>query len=146
MALVKLSQAETRTFLQRANPAMLGVVGTNGADGFPHLVPVWYHYDGERIHIWTLESRAWVKNVARDNRMAFSVQEEKVSSMGVTIRGRAAIVTSDSPFVTDEIRQITLRYIPGLAEAEAYIQRWSGLRTIVSLTPEKISGWADDGL
>lgn len=145
MALTKLTDDAIRAFLQRAEPAMLGVVGTNGAGGFPHLVPVWYHYDGERVHIWTLESRAWVQNLARDNRVAFSVQEEKVSSTGVTLQGRAAITTGEEPFVLDAIRRITLRYVPDPADAETYIQRWPRLRTIVSISPEKVNGWADDG-
>ncbi len=101
MALVKLGRHEIRAFLLRANPAMLGVVGTNGPDGFPHIVPVWYYYDGARVHVWTLVSRTWVKNVARDNRVAFSVQEEKVSSTGVTIRGRAIITTGQDVLVDE---------------------------------------------
>lgn len=145
MALTKLSPDDIRNFLQRADPALLGVVGTNGADGFPHLVPVWYRYDGERVHIWTLAARAWVKNVGRDNRVAFSVQEEDTGARGVSLRGRAAVVTSDAAWVTDEIRAITLRYIPDPLEADAYIKRWPDLRTIVSITPQRISGWRDDG-
>jgi hypothetical protein len=46
--------------------------------------------------------------------------------------------------VSDEIRQITRRYVEA-AEVENYIRRWMHLRTIVTLTPEKISGWRDDG-
>lgn len=145
MALTKLSPDDIRNFLQRADPALLGVIGTNGADGFPHLVPVWYHYDGERVHIWTLATRAWVKNAGRDERVAFSVQEEGAAARGVSIRGRAAIETGDQVSVIDEIRAITLRYVPLPLEADAYIKRWPDLRTIVSVTPEKISGWRDDG-
>jgi PPOX class probable F420-dependent enzyme len=145
MALVKLSPDEIRTFLQSATPARLGVVGTNGADGFPHLVPVWYRFDGARVHIWTLEARAWVRNARRDERVAFSVQEEDTGARGVSVRGRAAVTTSDAAWVTDEIRAITLRYIPDPVEAEAYVQRWPDLRTIVSITPERLAGWRDDG-
>ncbi len=144
MALVKLSPAEITEFLQSTSPTMLGVVGTLGVDGYPHLVPVWYRYDGARVHIWTLETRAWVKNIARDNRVAFSVQEDDAASRGVTIRGRATSVTSHSQAVSDEIRQITRRYVEA-PEVENYISRWTHLRTIVTLTPEKISGWRDDG-
>jgi len=144
MALVKLSPDEITEFLQSTSPALLGVVGTLSSDGYPHLVPVWYRYDGEQIHIWTLEGRAWVKNIARDDRAAFSVQEEHQASRGVSLRGRAASVTSDSEAVSDEIRHITRRYVE-TPEVENYISRWMHLRTIVTLAPEKISGWRDDG-
>ena len=145
MALAKLSPEEIRAFLQDTDPALLGVVGTNGPDGFPHLVPVWYCFDGERVHIWTLAGRAWVKNAQRDERVAFSVQEADTGARGVSLRGRAAVVTSEAAWVTEMIRTITLRYIPDPAEADAYIQRWVDLRTIVSIRPVKVSGWRDDG-
>lgn len=145
MALVKLSPEETRTFLNQTTPALIGVVGTLGEDGFPHVVPVWYRYDGERFHIWTLETRTWVKNTVLDNHVGFSVHENEVSSRGVSVKGRAKITTSDGDWVTQEIRRITRRYVPNHAEADPYIHRWRHLRTIVSITPEKVSAWKDAG-
>jgi predicted pyridoxine 5'-phosphate oxidase superfamily flavin-nucleotide-binding protein len=76
MVLVKLSPEEMRTFLSQTAPALIGVVGTSGEDGFPHLAPVWYRHDGERFHIWTLETRTWVRNIAIDNRVGFSRPRE----------------------------------------------------------------------
>jgi PPOX class probable F420-dependent enzyme len=143
MALAKLTPDEIAAFLNRTGPALVGVVGTLGADGYPHLVPVWYRYDGERVYIWTLETRAWVKNLARDDRAAVSVQENELTSTGVSLKGRATIRTSAEAWVTEQIWAITRRYIPDEAEARAYIQNWQHLRTIVSLRPEKINGWRD---
>ena len=131
---------KVRAFLDRALPAMLGVVGTISPDGGPNVVPVWYRYDGERVHIWTHEPRAWVQHLLRDNRVAFSVQEEEPPYGAVLMRGRAEVVTSDGPEVDEEIRRITRRYIPE-AEVESYIQDWLPLRTIVSITPHKIVAW-----
>jgi PPOX class probable F420-dependent enzyme len=142
MALQSLTPAERRAFLDRSLPGLLGVVGTLDEDGGPHLVPVWYRYDGERVYIWTLESRRWVKNLARDPRVAFSVQEDKPPYAAVSLRGRATITTSDGEEVAQEIRRITRRYVEE-PEVEAYIRLWSHLRTIVTITPEKISGWVD---
>jgi PPOX class probable F420-dependent enzyme len=121
---------------------MLGVVGTLDEDGGPHLVPVWYRYDGERVYIWTLETRRWVKNLARDGRVALSVQEDKPPYAAVSLRGRATITTSDGEEVAQEIRQVTRRYVEE-PHVEEYIRQWAHLRTIVSITPEKISGWVD---
>lgn len=142
MALTALTPAAVRAFLDRSSPALLGVIGTLDEDGGPHLVPVWYRFDGERLYIWTLEKRRWVKNLARDPRVAISVQEEKPPYAAVSIRGRATITTSDGEEVTQEIRRITRRYVEE-PDVEAYIRQWSHLRTIVTITPEKISGWVD---
>ena len=142
MPLRKLSLEDARAFLDGV-PALLGVVGSLGEDGYPHLVPVWYHYDGEKVHIWTLESRTWVQNLARDNRAAFSVQEDAVTSRGISIKGRAEISTGDDEWVQQEIRRITRRYITDEAQVEPYISAWMHLRTIVSIKPEKISAWRE---
>ena len=143
MALVKLSPEEMRRFLSQTTPPLIGVVGTLGEDGFPHLAPVWYRYDGTRFHIWTLETRTWVRYIASDNRVGFSVHESEGSSRGISAKGRAQIVTSDGEGVTQEILHITQRYVPNARDVEPYIHRWRHLRTIVSITPDRISAWKD---
>lgn len=142
MPLKSVTSEDVSVFLGRAWPSMLGVVGTLDEDGGPHLVPVWYRHDGERIYIWTLATRRWVKNVVRDPRVAFSVQEDGPPYAAVSLRGRATIATGDDEAITQEIRRITRRYVAEPA-VEAYIRQWARLRTIVTITPERVSGWVD---
>ena len=131
---------DIRAFLNRSWPTMLGVVGTVRADGSPHIVPVWYRYDDEFVNIWTHKERGWVKNLIRDNRVAFSVQEDKPPFAAVLIRGWAEIITGDTQKVTAEIRRITERYIVA-PTVNSYIQSWTHLKTIVRIKPEKIVAW-----
>jgi PPOX class probable F420-dependent enzyme len=129
-----VTAAEVTDFLERP---LLGVVSTLMADGSPHQVPVWYRWDGERIHIWTHDERLWVRNVLRDPRVAFSVQEPAPPFAAVAMRGQAE-VDHDDP---DEIRRITGRYIEP-AEVEEYVSAWPGLRTLVRIRPAHLRGWA----
>lgn len=129
--------AKVHDFLNRELPGMVAVIGTNGADGMPHLVPVWYRWDGELIHIWTLESRVWVQNLVRDTRVGFSVQEEADPYMAVMMKGHATIETGDHPEIHGEIRRITRRYVVE-SEIENYIESWPGLRTMVHIKPESV--------
>ena len=124
-------------FLGRELPGLLGVVGTNSEDGVPHLVPVWYRWDGARIHVWTHESRIWVRNLARDPRAGFSVQEPAEPYAAVTMKGRGAIATGDDESISAEIERITRRYVPE-PDVAAYVQAWKGLRTIVTIRPENV--------
>jgi hypothetical protein len=39
-----------------------------------HIVPVWFRWDTGAVTIWITETRAWVRNLLRDPRVAFSVQ------------------------------------------------------------------------
>jgi PPOX class probable F420-dependent enzyme len=135
-----MSPSELRAFLGRTAPALLGVVGTLQEDGSPHVVPVWYRYDGEAVSIWSDEGRGWVRNVLRDPRVSFSVQEIEPPYGAVVMHGRAEVETSDDHAIDDEIRRITRRYIEE-PEVESYVAGWSNLRTIVTIHPEAISSW-----
>lgn len=124
-------------FLNRERPGLLAVVGTVSRDAWPHLVPVWYRWDGRLIHMWTLESRAWVKNALRRPEVGVSVQE---GELAVMMKGRARVCTGDGPEVDEEIRRITRRYV-GDDEVESYIEEWRDLRTIVRIEPVRVFVW-----
>ena len=118
-------------------PGLTGVVGTNGEDGVPHLVPVWYRWDGAAVQVWTLGSRIWVNNLRRDPRVGFSLQEEPFPRRAVVIKGRAEVVSGDTPDIDEEILRITRRYV-GEAEVDAYVAHNRGLRTMVRIHAESL--------
>ena len=130
-------EARVNALLHRERPGLLAVVGTLGRDTCPHLVPVWYRWDGQAIYVWTLEERAWVRNVQRDPKVGVSVQDGGIAAM---MKGRAAVYTSDGPEVDEEIRRITRRYV-GDDEVEGYIADWPRLRTIVRIEPRSVFFW-----
>lgn len=127
-------------FLNREQPGLLAVIGTHGPHGHPHLVPVWYRWDGQRMHIWTLATRTWVRNALRDARVGVSVQEEAEPQMAVMMRAVATVETSDDSQIDDEIRRIIRRYVPE-SGVPAYFREWRDLRTIVHLDPTRIFVW-----
>jgi PPOX class probable F420-dependent enzyme len=135
-----MSPQEMEEFLGRTGPALVGVVGTLRRNGSPHVVPVWYRWDSELIRIWSGEERAWVRNVGRDPRVAFSVQEVVPPFAAVVMHGRAKFTTED-PEASQEIRRITRRYLPE-AEVDEYVARWPHLHGIVTIRPETIHAWA----
>ena len=118
-------------------PGLTGVVGSNGPAGIPHLVPVWYRWDGSRVHIWTLGSRIWVENLRRDPRAGFSVQEEPFPRRAVVIKGHAEVVTGDDPVIDEEILRITRRYVDE-SDEDAYIRQNRGLRTMVRIIADSV--------
>ena len=124
-------------FLNRERPGLLAVVGTVDRDACPHLVPVWYRWDGRLIHVWTKEGRAWAKNALRRPEVGVSVQE---GPLAVMMKGRARVHTGDGPEVDEEIRRITRRYV-GDDEVEGYVEEWRDLRTIVRIEPSRVFVW-----
>jgi len=141
---MSMSAAELETFLAQAFPTPLGVVATLRRDGSPHLVPVWFRWDGRAVTIWTTEARAWVRNLLRDPRAAFSVQTSEEPYPAVVMRGTATVATADDAATIEEIRAITRRYVPAEG-VEGYIARWPQLRTIVTIVPGRIMSWSVGG-
>jgi len=141
---MNMSSAELDTFLGQVFPTPLGVVGTLREDGSPHLVPVWFRWGGAAVTIWTTQTRAWVRNLLRDPRAAFSVQTFEEPYPAVVMRGTATVTTADDRATNEEIRAITRRYIPA-ERVESYIADWPDLRTIVTIVPHHIVSWSAGG-
>ena len=74
---MSMSAQDITAFLNRVDPALLGVVGTIDAAGFPSTIPVWYRYDGEVVNVWTTTERAWPKHLKRNPKTSFAVGQEQ---------------------------------------------------------------------
>ena len=134
-----MSPDEITAFLDQENPALVGVAGTTRADGSPHVVPVWYRWDGSDVRVWTHEERLWVRNLRRDPRIAFSVQETSPPYGAVTMRGQAELTTGGAD-AEAEIRRIARRYLAA-GELDGYVAEWSHLRSIVRIRPTDTRAW-----
>lgn len=134
-----MTDDEIAAFLDQASPALVGVVATVRADGSPHAVPVWYRWDGRAASIWTDQDRAWVRNLGRDPRVAFTVQASAPPYAAVIMRGQAE-TAADRDDIDGDIRRIVSRYLPE-DEIEGYVAAWSHLRTIVRIHPGTIRAW-----
>ena len=141
---MSMSTAELESFLAQTFPTPLGVIATLRRDGSPHIVPVWFRWDAGAVTIWTTETRAWVQNLLRDSRVAFSVQTFEEPYPAVMMRGSATVATADDAATAEEIWAITRRYIPP-GDVKGYIARWADLRTIVTITPAHIVSWSAGG-
>jgi len=141
---MSMSAVEMEAFLAQTFPTPLGVIATLRHDGSPHIVPVWFRWDTGAVTIWTTETRTWVRNLLRDQRVAFSVQTFEEPYPAVMMRGRATAATADDAATLAEIRAITRRYIVP-EEVEGYIAGWPDLRTIVTIVPAHIVSWSSGG-
>lgn len=72
-------------------------VATIGADGFPHVVPLWFVWPEDAIYVSTRrESRTWA-NAAADPRVALTVDLGRawVEIAGIEVRGRAELLPAE---------------------------------------------------
>ena len=136
---MNMNNSEVKTFLNRVEPALLGVISTLDASNYPSTIPVWYRFDGEVINIWTTMSRAWPKHVRRHPKVSFAAMETEPPFAAVLLKGTASLVVN-GPDHWAEVRRITERYIP-TEKCDAYIESWAVLETICVVTPEKFVTW-----
>lgn len=133
---------ELRAFLERRDPALLGTVATLREDGFPHVVPVWYRWDGEAVFIWSDEKRQWARNLRRDPHVAFSVQDGKAPYPAVAMRGLAALRHGRDEEILAEIRRICERYVPA-EKLDGFLEEWTaGPQILVRIEPVVIRSWS----
>jgi PPOX class probable F420-dependent enzyme len=68
---ITMSPDEVREFLDGQRVV---VCATNGRDGFPHLMPLWYVVRDDEIWAWTFAKSQKVKNLERDSRATLQVE------------------------------------------------------------------------
>jgi general stress protein 26 len=127
--LIAMTPEEAAAFLDEEKTV---VCATNGKDGWPHLMPLWFvrrptGADGaDEFWAWTFAKSQKVKNLERDPRASLQVEAgteyhllrgvmlecdteivrdtDRVQALGLEIFGRYAGVGADGAEVADEVR------------------------------------------
>ena len=73
-------------FLEGAHVAALATVRP---DGRPHVVPVWYEYDGKEFTISTFRGTQKLRNLQAKGQAALSIYTTELPYRQVTVRGTA---------------------------------------------------------
>jgi PPOX class probable F420-dependent enzyme len=66
-----MSEDEVRSFLLEERTL---TCATNGAEGWPHLMPLWYVLRGHELWAWTYAKSQKVRNLERDPRATVQVE------------------------------------------------------------------------
>ena len=85
-----MDDAELAAFLYEQRTV---VVATNGRDGWPHLMPLWYTVRGGELWSWTYARSQKVRNLERDPRATLQVEdgEQYHELRGVMIRSEVVL-------------------------------------------------------
>ena len=132
--MVKLTE-EQRHFLLEA--IKTGKLATVRADGRPHVVPIWYHLDGDTIVFNTGNTSVKAANMRRDPRVMLCIDDDRPPFAFILIEGTATL-SDDLETVKHWATRIGERYM-GEDLAEAYGKR-NGVEgeLLVRVTPTKV--------
>jgi PPOX class probable F420-dependent enzyme len=76
-----------------------------GRDGYPHVTPTWFLYDGGKLVITTPETTVKLRNIRRDPRVTLLIDD---GERYVMIKGKAAVAVGRDP--ASDIERLAVRY------------------------------------
>ncbi|MFN8621657.1 MAG: TIGR03618 family F420-dependent PPOX class oxidoreductase [Chloroflexota bacterium] len=128
-------------FLDEAN---LARVGTIDPDGEPHVVPVWFAWDGERFLVGADAGDHKVDNVRRAGRASLEIDSDLRRKRGILVRGRVMLIDGDAGRRRyQEVSELQLRrYQPDKPAAETAARMASrGEPVVIEIEPRSIVSW-----
>ncbi len=120
------------------------VCATNGRDGFPHLMPLWYVVRDGELWAWTFAKSQKVRNLERDARATLQVEagEEYHELRGVMLKCEVEVIR-DSGRVRDLGLEIFARYTGGELgdEVRAMVERQAAKRVAMRFAERDRATW-----
>ena len=138
---IALSDEEISAFLAEQRVV---VCATNGVDGWPHLMPLWYVVRDGELWAWTYAKSQKIRNLERDDRATLQVEagEEYQELRGVMLETRA-VIHRDLEVVARTGTEIFERYAGASAgeEALAAVAAQAAKRVALQFVPERVASW-----
>jgi PPOX class probable F420-dependent enzyme len=139
-AQIRMADDEVTAFVERSRTATMA---TNGADGSPHLVAMWYAVIDGEVWFETKSKSQKVVNLRRDDRITCMIEDGRTYDMlrGVAIEGRAVI--SEDP---DDVWRVGVsvweRYHgPYTEDVKPLVEMLMNKRVVVRVVPARVRSW-----
>ena len=116
-AAIRMSEDEALAFLDEQRTV---ICATNGHDGFPHLMPLWYVVRGGTLWAWTYAKSQKTRNLERDPRATLQIETGDAYDQlrGLMLRTEA-VLHRDEATVLGFVEELAARYAPPGADPAA---------------------------
>ena len=116
-------------------------LSTIDKSNFPHITPVWYMFNDEKIYIGTNTKNQKIKNIEKNNHVSFCVDVGVNSPdiYGVMGQGIANIIL-EIPKVRTIAEKILLKYFKTLENKSAK-ELLEDTNCIIEIIPQKYAKW-----
>jgi PPOX class probable F420-dependent enzyme len=114
---IRMTDEEALAFLDERRTV---ICATNGHDGFPHLMPLWYVVRGGTLWAWTYSKSQKTKNLERDPRATLQVEAGETYDQlrGLMLR-TDAVLHHDDAVKEAFVAELAARYAPPGVDPEA---------------------------
>jgi PPOX class probable F420-dependent enzyme len=137
---IKMTDHEVAGFLAEQRTV---ICATNGRDGWPHLMPLWYVIRDGELWSWTYAKSQKVRNLDRDDRVTLQVEtgEAYDELRGVMIKARVVLHRE-----TDDVAalgtEIFARYTGASAgDVREMVAAQAPKRVALQFVPEELATW-----
>jgi PPOX class probable F420-dependent enzyme len=136
---IRMSEDELRDFLSEGKVMTLATLGPRGR---PHLMPLWYVPDGDRLRGWTYAASQKARNLERDPRATVQVEAgvEYHELRGAMLECDVTL-TRDLALVTEIGVALFDRYGATGPEVEEMVKQQARKRVRLDLTPTRVVTW-----
>lgn len=133
----KMSKDEINKFLIEGTRT--GKISTIRNNGLPHIAPIWFVWEDEKIYFATMSTTIKAKNITNNPNVSFCVDEQAPPYSFVIIEGKASIAQDDKGLLSWTTK-IASRYM-GEENSERIGKRncVEG-ELLIEITPVKIVG------
>lgn len=127
-------------------PVLARLATANPTTLQPHVVPVWFEWDGEAIWISSFDSTRKMRDLIGNPRVSIVVDtaEDDGSVRGIVLEGKADVI-KDPAVVIPRSTSIYLRYLgeEGIRQPDPASWIVDPENRVIRLRPEKIYSWGE---
>jgi nitroimidazol reductase NimA-like FMN-containing flavoprotein (pyridoxamine 5'-phosphate oxidase superfamily) len=129
-----------------SQPVLARLATSDLATGQPHVVPVWFLWDGETLWISAFTSTLKVKILRNNPRAAVLIEPDAAHPnplQAVLLQGKAEIIAEPRDFVSRQAIAIYSLYMgeEGAQAEEPQSWAYDPENIILSIRPDKIISW-----
>ncbi len=139
----KFSKAAVDAFL--AEPHLARIATADPQTGQPHVVPVWYGWDGTSFWISSYSNTRKIQELKRNPLLSIVVDTtgDGKGPSAALAEGPAELVTEPREFVKEKVTWVYLKYLGPEGVLAADPQEWvhDPHNLLIKLTPQKMWAW-----
>jgi len=138
--------ADKKEFIEDllAQPVLARLATSNIKTGQPHVVPVWFLWDGTCIWISAFSSTRKMRDLANNPRASVLIEPKETDKLqGVLFEGPVELISQPPELVVELSVRIYVHYLGVEGAQAAEPQSWANdpENRIIKLTPRHIAAW-----
>lgn len=116
-----MSQTREQALDFLSDGARIGRLATVSAEGSPHVVPIWFERDGDRLLVHTQAESRKARDIAATGTFALTVDVDTMPYKGVMVSGPARVATTGDIDAIALVKRLAVAYMgpdagPGFAD------------------------------